>query len=412
MTPPHLSAEQAAKTLGIALPTLYAYVSRGLIRSEAVGGNKRNRRYREEDIRALKQRKELRRNPAKAAESALHWGEPVMESAITLIADGRLYYRGRDVLSLSASRTIEEVAALIWTGDFGAAGTLFGPAVAMPTRCLALRKHLRGLALVDALQAVVSAASADDFSACDLRPEPVARAGARVLQLVSAFASGGRMQRKTIARSLQAAWAPGHSKAAQLIDAALILCADHELNVSSFTARCIASAGSNPYAVVTGGLAALQGVKHGRATERVEALLREAQTPRAVAKVMAAHLRRGEKIPGFGHPLYPTGDPRGRELIGLVRKLFPRSPAMALAEAAADAAIGLIGERPTVDFALVIAAKALGLPPDGAINLFAIGRTVGWIGHAIEQYRRDRIIRPRARYVGDPPLSNSATPRP
>lgn len=405
MRPPHLSAEQAAKTLGINLPTLYAYVSRGLIRSEAVGGSKRNRRYREEDVRALKQRKELRRNPAKAVESALHWGQPVMESAITLIADGRLYYRGRDVLSLTASRTIEEVAALIWTGDFGAADTLFAPPLAMPPRCLALRKHLRGVPLVDALQAAVSAAAVDDLSACDLRPEAVARAGARVLQLVSGFASGGRVQ-KTIAGTLQAAWAPAHPKAAQLINAALILCADHELNVSSFTARCIASAGSNPYAVVTGGLAALQGVKHGRATERIEALLREAQTPRAIAKVMAAHLRRGEKVPGFGHPLYPGGDPRGRELLELVRKLFPKSPAVSFAGAATDAAMQLLGERPTVDFGLVIAARAIDLPTDGAINLFAIGRTVGWIGHAIEQYRRDRIIRPRARYIGDPPLQD------
>src|SRR5918996_664725 len=108
MKPPHLSAEQAAKTLGIGLPTLYAYVTRGLIRSEAVGGHKRNRRYREEDIRALKQRKELRRNPAKAVESAPHWGQRVMESTRPLTAGGRLYYRGRDVLSLTASRTIEE----------------------------------------------------------------------------------------------------------------------------------------------------------------------------------------------------------------------------------------------------------------------------------------------------------------
>jgi len=406
MKSPHLTAEQATKTLGISLPTLYAYVSRGLIRSEAVGGNKRNRRYREEDIRALKRRKELRRNPAKAVESALHWGEPVMESEITLIADGRLYYRGRDVLSLTASRTIEEVAALIWTGDFGSAGTLFASPIAMPRRCLALRKHLRGVPMVDALQAVIAAAAVDDLSACDLRPEAVARAGARVLQLVVAFASGGRMERKTIARTLQAAWVPAHPQAAQLINAALILCADHELNVSSFTARCIASAGSNPYAVVAGGLAALQGVKHGRATERVEALLREAQTPRAIAKVMATHLRRGEKIPGFGHPLYPAGDPRGRALLELVRKLFPKSPAVSFADAAASAAMKLLGERPTVDFGLVIAARALELPADGAINLFAIGRTVGWIGHAIEQYRRDRIIRPRARYIGDPPLQD------
>ena len=126
MKSPHLSAEEAAKTLGISLPTLYAYVSPGLVRSEAIGASKRTRRYRAEDIRILKQRKDLRRNPAKAMEGALHWGEPVMESAITLIADGRLYYRGHDALSLTASRTIEEVAALIWTGDFALGAKFFG----------------------------------------------------------------------------------------------------------------------------------------------------------------------------------------------------------------------------------------------------------------------------------------------
>ena len=82
---PHLTAAQAAHALSISLPTLYAYVSRGLIRSEAAGDAKRRRRYRAEDVRALKQRKELRRNPAKAVEGALHWGEPVMESAITMM---------------------------------------------------------------------------------------------------------------------------------------------------------------------------------------------------------------------------------------------------------------------------------------------------------------------------------------
>jgi citrate synthase len=403
MKAPYLNAAQAAKMLGISLPTLYAYVSRGLVRSEAVGGSKRNRRYREEDIRALKQRKDFRRNPAKAVEGALHWGEPVMESAITLISDGRLYYRGHDVLSLIASRAIEEVAALIWTGEFASAADLFARPIAMPPRCSALGKYLRDVPLVDALEIIVAAAAVDDLSACDLRPEAVARTGARLLQLVSAFASGGRMKGKSIAQALQAAWMPSSPRAAQLINAALILCADHELNVSSFTARCVASAGSNPYAVVTGGLAALRGVKHGRTTERIEALLREAESPQQIGKAMAAHLRRGEKIPGFGHPLYPAGDPRGRELLNLTRKLFSKSAAVSFATAATESAARLLGEQPTVDFGLVIAARALGLPADGAINLFAIGRTVGWIGHAIEQYRRDRIIRPRARYIGDPP---------
>ena len=377
MKSPHLSAEEAAKTLGIGLPTLYAYVSRGLIRSEAAGGSKRNRRYRAEDIRVLKQRKDLRRNPARAIEGALHWGEPVMESAITMIADGSLYYRGHDVVSLTASRTIEEVAALIWTGDFAAAARLCGPRVAIPRRCLNLRKCLSDIPTVDAFQILVSMAAIDDISACDLRPEAVARTGARILRLISAFASGGRAKGKSIAQALQAAWTPLKPTAAELINTALILCADHELNVSSFTARCIASAGSTPYAVVTGGLAALQGVKHGRTTERIEALLQEARTPQGLRKVMVAHLKRGDRIPGFGHPLYPEGDPRGEKLLELVSTIFPKSAAVAFAVAATEEALRLIGERPTVDFGLVITARALGLPSDGAITLFAIGRTVG-----------------------------------
>ena len=122
----YLSAGEAAGELGVSLPTLYAYVSRGLIRSEATEGKKRNRRYRAEDVRRLKERAEQRRNPGKVAEGALSWGTPVMESGITLISDDKLYYRGRDALGLAAGSTIEEVAALIWTGDPASARRLFG----------------------------------------------------------------------------------------------------------------------------------------------------------------------------------------------------------------------------------------------------------------------------------------------
>jgi citrate synthase len=402
MSSRHLSAKEAAEALGIRPTTLYAYVSRGLVRSEAAGIGKRNRRYRTDDIRALKQRKDLRHNPRKAIEGALHWGEPIMESASTLIADGHTYYRGHDVVALIASRTTEEVAALIWTGDFAAASSLFESQAEIPSRYLAISKHLANISTVEALQILIPVAAADDILACDLRQEAVARTGARILQLVSAFASGNR-KGKSIAQVLQSTWLPLKPKAAQLINATLILCADHELNVSSFTARCIASAGSTPYAVVIGGLAALQGVKHGRASERIEAFFREARTPAGLRRVMTAYLKRGDKIPGFGHPLYPEGDPRGREILKLVSTLFPKSSAATLAAAAMEEAMRLIGERPTIDFGLVIAARALGLPRDGATTLFAIGRTVGWIGHAIEQYQRARIIRPRARYIGDLP---------
>ena len=112
----YLTAGEAAEELGISLRTLYAYVSRGLIRSEAVGGKRRNRRYRAEDVWRLKERKEQRRDPARVTESALDWGAPVMESSITLITGGRMYYRGHDAVILSEDHTLEQVAELIWTG--------------------------------------------------------------------------------------------------------------------------------------------------------------------------------------------------------------------------------------------------------------------------------------------------------
>lgn len=396
----HLAAREAARELGISLPTLYAYVSRGLIRSETVGAGKRRRRYRSEDIGLLKQQRELRRHPAKAVERALHWGQPLMESAITLIADGRLYYRSHDAVSLAETRTVEEVAALIWTGDSSTAAKLFGSEAALSRRVLGLCKNYSGLPAVESFQMLLPLAAADDPAACDLRPLAVAQAGARILRLLSQLAAARRVDENSIALAIQKGLAPGKPKAAPLINAALILCADHELNVSSFAARCVASAGATPYGVVVGGLAAMQGVKHGRATERIEAFLAEARAPAGICQVMAGRLKRGEAIPGFGHPLYPDGDPRGKALLELISRFCPRSPAVTLATKCCEAAYDLIGERPTIDFGLVILARALNLPPGGALTLFAIGRTVGWIGHAIEEYQRDRIIRPRTRYVG------------
>src|SRR5215210_259425 len=119
----YLSAGRGAEELGVSLPTLYAYVSRGVVRSEAVEGKGRARRYRTEDVRRLKERKERRRDPDGVVEGALHWGTPLLESGITLIDGGGLYYRGRDVVDLAEEKSIEEVAAFIWTDDEAMAPT-------------------------------------------------------------------------------------------------------------------------------------------------------------------------------------------------------------------------------------------------------------------------------------------------
>jgi citrate synthase len=398
----YLTAQEAAAELGITSATLYAYVSRGLIRSEAVSGSQRVRRYSAEDVERLKARKESRRNPDSVAETALHLGTPVLESSITLIQDGNLYYRGQDAVGLAECCSAAEVAALIWMGDLNARLS-FKEKMELPAAYLKLREQIGHLTPFEHFQVMLPLAAAQDPAAYDLRPTSVAATGARILRLMVAVAAGGKSADGRIADILAGSWSGGDTHAALLINSALILCADHELNISAFTARVVASGNATPYAVVMAGLAALSGSKHGGHTERVEAFLREAGTPEGVYEAMAGRLRRGERIPGFGHVLYPDGDPRGRALLEQVAEAYPDSPALALAQATTEAAAQLIGDYPTVDFGLVILARALGLPRGAPLALFGLGRTIGWIGHAIEQYQLDRLIRPRARYTGEGP---------
>jgi citrate synthase len=331
----------------------------------------------------------------------------VLDSAITLIANGRLYYRGHGAVELATTCAVEEVAALIWLGDVTAeVSTLFDAASSRASfRCLAARRRVADLAPLEMFQAILPVAAAEDLSAYDFRPLAVAQTGARILGLLALIAAGRDEKGNDLAHTVQEGWAPEDPLAVQLIRAALILCADHELNVSTFTARCVASAGSPPYAVVMAGLSALQGTKHGGGVEQVEAFLQEVGTPSQAQAAISHRLKRGERLPGFGHQLYPDGDPRGKYLLGLTSKVYPDSPAVALSEALVTQVHRAIGQHPTVDFGLAVLANALQQPPGAALALFALGRTIGWIGHAIEQYQLDQLIRPRARYIGPAPLS-------
>jgi citrate synthase len=156
--------------------------------------------------------------------------------------------------------------------------------------------------------------------------------------------------------------------------------------------------------VVLAGLSALQGVKHGRNVDQVEAFLQEVGAPGQARAVIAHRLQRGERLPGFGHQLYPDGDPRGKALLEMTRAAFPDAPAVVLGDAIIAHAWRAIGQHPTIDFGLAVLTSALEQPPGAALALFALGRTIGWIGHAIEQYQLDQLIRPRAKYTGPPPL--------
>lgn len=115
------------------------------------------------------------------------------------------------------------------------------------------------------------------------------------------------------------------------------------------------------------------------------------------------YLRRGEALPGFGHQLYPTGDPRARLLLELTHNARPDAPILAVADAVMQTADQAIQLAPNVDFGLAVLARALALPVYAPFTLFALGRTAGWIGHIIEQYGLNQLIRPRSRYVGVQP---------
>ena len=174
------------------------------------------------------------------------------------------------------------------------------------------------------------------------------------------------------------------------------------VNVSAFTARCVASAGGSPYGAVIAGLAALEGIKHGGLTTRVESMLGAMRRERSGHEALAARLREGAALEGFGHPLYPDGDPRATELLARLAERYPRSAELHFAKDVAAAAWSTLEQRPTIDFALATLTRVAGLPPRSGLALFAIGRTIGWIGHAMEQYAAGALIRPRAKYIGPP----------
>jgi citrate synthase len=398
----YMTARQAAGALGVSVATLYSYVSRGMLRSDPVPGKPRVRSYLKEDVAGLIERKDLRKNPAKAAARGLHWGAPVLESALTLIDGRRLFYRGIDAIELAQHSTFEEVAALLWIGDSGHGSNLFAKKSAeLPPKIVALLKRAHRLGPVERCQLVLPIAAAADPSGYDIRLAGVARTGAHILRLLLSAVCGGLVSGPSEAALIQT-WLPTRRSAAPALRAALILCADHELNVSAFTARCIASTRATPYEVVIGALAALRGPRHGGASEEVEALFQEAQQTHQPCDVLAKRLRLSGGMPGFGHRLYPGGDPRARLLISLA-KTYGSGSALGVANGLIRAAQELTGECPNLDFGLVMLAHSIDLPSEAPIALFALGRTVGWIAHAIEQYADNQLIRPRARYVGPVP---------
>ena len=381
---PTLSAQEAAELLGVSRPTLYAYVSRGLLASQPGPGPSRARRYPRAAIEALRDRRARGRDPELAAHGALHWGAPVLDSALTLIADGRPYYRGRDALALARSASFEEAAALLWTGSAAAAAALFAgpPSDGAPgPEPGALARRL----LAEAEVAVAGVAALGEAG-----PR---RAGAVVEGL---FAAAGARGGGPLGRRLARGW--GRPGSAADVTAALVLCADHDLNVSSFTARCVASADAPLESALLAAFCAMRGRRHGGMAERVEGVLGDAARDGA-REAVARALREQGALPGFGHELYPDGDPRGAELLTRAAAAGRDEPLAAVVAVAR----GELGLEPSLDMGLAAICRAHRLPPGAAFHLFALGRSAGWAAHAMEAAADGRLIRPRSRYTGPAP---------
>jgi citrate synthase len=373
-----LTASEVQSRLRIRPQTLYAYASRGRLEAKPDADDPRRSLYRAADVARLEGRKARGRKAAAVAEDAIAWGEPVLASSITTVFEGRLYYRGRDAVLLAETESLERVARLLRGGD----GVRMKERPAEPAVTFGDARAR--------LFAVLGAHAAADPPARGRAPLALAADAAALLD-AAADAVAGRIVEGPIHVRLGEAWNAG-PHGADLIRRTLVLLADHELNPSTFAARVAASTGASLAAASLAGLSALSGPLHGGMSARVEAFIGEAGRVGAEAAVRA-RLAQGLPIPGFGHQLYPAGDPRAAALL----RAFAPPPAF---EAVLAAAERLTGERANVDFPLTALTASLGLPRGAAFLLFSIARLAGWQAHALEQLTTGRVIRPRARYIG------------
>jgi citrate synthase len=404
-----LSTAEAAARLGVKPATLYAYVSRGLLRRERAPDG-RTSTFDPAELDRLARPGRARRGRRPAAEL-------VVPSALTAIVEGRPWYRGLAVPDLAGSRGFEEVAEWLWTARFpdpvpawraGRAALDAGrrAQAALPPTALPLER----------IRVIVAALAAGDELRLELHPAAVTAAGrALIAGLVDCLPHPGprpgrRERRAADARVAARLWSglcardpePG---LVAVVDVALVLLADHELAASTVAARVAASVRADPYAVVSAGLATVSGTLHGGASLGIEALLDEIDRPDRAASVVGARLRRGERLRGFGHRLYPDGDPRARVLLAHLRDAAAGSPRLEVVDALLEATgrRGLPG--PNVDLALAALAHVTGMTRGAGEAIFAIARTAGWIAHALEEYDRNTPIRPRAVYTGPRPGS-------
>ncbi|MCM3883298.1 citrate/2-methylcitrate synthase [Frankia sp. R82] len=344
-------------------------------------------------------------------------GLPAVRTRVTVIRDGRLYYRGVDAVELAAHRPFEQVAGWLWHGRFEPRAPF-----AVPVELAAMLQQVGALVpararLTDRLRIAVSLAAANDPLRFDLREDSVLlTARTLVAALVAALPGPPSVLASAAGDAAPLAerlWQRltglvGEQGAVSCLDQALGLLADHDLAVSTFAARVAASARADPYAVVAAGLAALDGPLHGGASRLAHRLIAEVLAGDDAVGVLSERLRAGQPVPGFGHPAYPDGDPRARALLQALSTVPAAQDACAAARQLVEAAGRERALRPNIDLALAVLTLAADMPADAGEVIFAVARTAGWLAHALEEYQeRPLRLRPRGVYVGSPVVATA-----
>ncbi|MEZ7127303.1 citrate synthase [Nonomuraea sp. AD125B] len=404
-----IDAATAAERLGVKPATLYAYVSRGVLQRRHADDGRRSL-FSAEEVERLARRGRPRSQPP----------ELVIESAVTALGVDRPYYRGADALELARRHPFETVATWLWSAtsaplshpsgsgasaDGGDGGPWRCEEEALRAAVAAQRDLPADLLPLDRLQVITTVLGASDSLRFQLDRASVAATGRRLIAgLVDALPALSEPAGDSITARLWSRLCPQPATPALLdaLRAALVLLADHELAASTLAARVAASAKADPYAVVLTGLGVLGGPLHGGASYQAERLLREVAEPGQAARAVAERVRRGERVPGFGHSVYKNGDGRGAVLLDLVERAVPGHDRIAAAEAlAAEMRRRRLPER-NVDFALAVLTAVAGMTPGAGEAIFAVARVAGWLAHAMEEYERGSLLRLRASYTGPP----------
>ena len=376
---------EACRLLGVRSQTVYAYVSRGKLEVMPDPADTRRSLYRAEDVAGLAKRKQDGRKHEILAAKTLFGSEPSIPTALSTFFRGHPYYRGQDAVSLSQTATLEDVAQLLWNAeqvvDFST------PTSSVPPR---REKPGAGSSRVAAFTALASLAATGHSTRGRLTRVLHDEAQSLVGQLANAFGAQ-RDEHQPLHLRFANGWNQT-SQVGELLRTAMVLLADHELTSSAFSARIAASTGASLPACLLAGLTTLSGPLHGDASGRVQALFDEVER-QGEDKVVDHYLSAALPLAGFGHHLYPDGDPRAAALLALFE------PSEVISRFIAKVT-SLTGLQPNIDVALAALVARYRLPADAAFGLFATARSVGLLAHSMEQLSVAQVIRPRGRYVG------------